>query len=435
MTQPTSLRVTLSPSAAPAAAVAVRMARSLVIGRLEGIEVGELTVVDEWGTRVFGRPNTGPSATVHIRDPAAWTAIALGGSLGAGESYMDGLWQADDLVATVRMMLRASTRLSSVDGAGFGLVRGTLDSLYHRFRRNTKAGSRRNVAQHYDLGNEFYRLWLDPSMMYSAAIWEHDEMTLEEAQQARLERIGRKLQLSPNDHLLEIGTGWGAMALHAASRFGCRVTTTTISEQQHELAQERVREAGLTDRITVLLEDYRDLKGTYDKLVSIEMIEAVGAEYLETFFTKVGSLLGSEGLGVIQAITIPDDRFAESVGRVDFIKRHIFPGGQLASLDAMSTAWRKQTDLRLLHFEDFGEHYARTLNEWRCRFHAQLPEVEALGYPERFQRMWDFYLASCEGAFLERHCGVAQLLLARPDARRAPIVASLSGPRGMLANS
>jgi cyclopropane-fatty-acyl-phospholipid synthase len=410
------------------------MARNLVIGRLEGIEVGELTVVDEWGTRVFGRPNTGPSATVHIRDPAAWTAIALGGSLGAGESYMDGLWQADDLVATVRMMLRASTRLSSVDGAGLGLVRGTLDSLYHRFRRNTKTGSRRNVAQHYDLGNEFYRLWLDPSMMYSAAIWERDEMTLEEAQQARLDRIGRKLQLSPNDHLLEIGTGWGAMALHAASRFGCRVTTTTISEQQHELAQERVREAGLSDRITVLLEDYRDLKGTYDKLVSIEMIEAVGAEYLETFFTKVGSLLGSEGLGVIQAITIPDDRFAESVGRVDFIKRHIFPGGQLPSLDAMSSAWRKQTDLRLLHFEDFGEHYARTLNEWRCRFHAQLPEVEALGYPERFQRMWDFYLASCEGAFLERHCGVAQLLLARPDARRAPIVASLSGPTDMLAN-
>jgi cyclopropane-fatty-acyl-phospholipid synthase len=187
-----------------------------------------------------------------------------------------------------------------------------------------------------------------------------------------------------------------------------------------------VREAGLSDRITVLLEDYRDLKGTYDKLVSIEMIEAVGAEYLETFFTKVGSLLDSDGLGVIiQAITIPDDRFAESIGRVDFIKRHIFPGGQLPSLDAMSTAWRKQTDLRLLHFEDFGDHYARTLNEWRRRFHAHIPDVETLGYPERFQRMWDFYLASCEGAFLERHCGVAQLLLARPDARRAPLVPSL----------
>jgi len=425
MTQPTSLRVTLPPRTAPAAAVAARMARSVVIGRLEGIEVGDLTVVDECGTRRFGRPNTGPSARVNIRDPAVWTAIALGGSLGAGESYMDGLWSTDDLVATVRVMLRASSRLSSVDGAGLGLVRGTLDSLYHRFRRNTKTGSRRNIAEHYDLGNEFYRLWLDPSMMYSAAIWEQDKMSLEEAQRARLERIGRKLQLSPNDHLLEIGTGWGAMALHAASRFGCRVTTTTISREQYELARERVREAGLTDRITVLLEDYRDLNGTYDKLVSIEMIEAVGAEYLETFFTKVGSLLDSDGLAVIQAITIPDDRFAESIGRVDFIKRHIFPGGQLPSLDAMSTAWRKQTDLRLLHFEDFGDHYARTLNEWRRRFHAHIPDVETLGYPERFQRMWDFYLASCEGAFLERHCGVAQLLLARPDARRAPLVPSL----------
>ena len=426
MSQPTSLRVTLSPRTAPTVAMLpVRLARSLVMRRLEGIEVGDLTVVDEWGTRAFGRPNTGPSATVHIRDPAAWTAIALGGSLGAGESYMDGLWSADELVATVRVMLRASSRLSRVDGSGLGLVRGTLDSLYHRFRRNTKTGSRRNIAEHYDLGNEFYRLWLDPSMMYSAAIWEDDEMTLEEAQRARLERIGRKLQLSPNDHLLEIGTGWGEMALHAASRFGCRVTTTTISQQQYELASERVREAGLTDRITVLLEDYRDLNGTYDKLVSIEMIEAVGAEYLEAFFTKVGSLLESDGLGVIQAITIPDDRFAESIGRVDFIKRHIFPGGQLPSLDAMSTAWRKQSDLRLLHFEDFGEHYARTLSEWRLRFHAHFPEVEALGYPERFQRMWDFYLASCEGAFLERHCGVAQLLLARPDARRAALVPSL----------
>jgi cyclopropane-fatty-acyl-phospholipid synthase len=425
MTPSTSLRVNSSHHTAPVATLPTLLARSLVMGRLERISVGELTVVDKWGTRVFGRPNTGPRGAVHVHDAAAWMSIALGGSLGAGEAYMDGLWTADDLVATVRVLLRSSSRLSSVDGGGLGLVRGTLDSLYHRFRRNTKTGSRRNVAEHYDLGNDFYRLWLDPSMMYSAAIWERDEMTLEEAQHARLERIGRKLELSPNDHLLEIGTGWGAMALHAASNFGCRVTTTTISEQQYELASERVRAAGLSDRITVLLEDYRELTGTYDKLVSIEMIEAVGAEYLETFFANVGRRLTLEGLGVIQAITIPDDRFTKSVGRVDFIKRHIFPGGQLPSLDAMSTEWRRKTDLRLLHFEDFGEHYARTLNEWRRRFHAHLPEVAELGYSDRFQRMWDFYLASCEAAFLERHCGVAQLLLARPDCRRAPLVPSL----------
>jgi len=407
-----------------------RFARNLIIGRLQTIGFGELTVVDDRGVRVFGRAGSGPRATVHIHDPSAWTAIALGGSLGAGESFMDGLWSTDDLVATVRILLGASTRLSSLDGSGLGVVRSTLDGLYHRFRRNTRVGSRRNISDHYDLGNDFYRLWLDESMMYSSAIWERDDMTLEQAQYARLCRIAEKLRLCADDHLVEIGTGWGAMAIHAASQHGCRVTTTTISREQYELARERVKRAGVEDRVTVLLEDYRDLGGRYDKLVSIEMIEAVGAEYLDSYFTKVGKLLAPDGLALIQAITIPDDRYGESVGRVDFIKRHIFPGGQLPSLHAMSDAWRKHTDLRLLHFEDFGDHYARTLHEWRRRFFDRLEEVEALGYPKRFQRMWDFYLASCEGAFLERHCGVAQLLLARPEARRPALVPALGGGNG-----
>lgn len=424
MTDPTFLPVPLRPGVG-AAELPARIARALVIARLQTISFGELTVIDEEGTHLFGCPDSGPRATVHIRHPSAWTIIALGGSLGAGESYMEGLWDVDDLVATVRMLLRTSGRLSNLDGSGLGLVRSTLENLYHHFRRNTRSGSRRNIAEHYDVGNDFYRLWLDESMMYSSAIWEREDMTLEQAQQARLERVCRKLELSPDDHLLEIGTGWGAMAIYAASRFGCRVTTTTISREQYQLARERVRCAGLTDRVAVLLEDYRDLAGAYDKLVSIEMIEAVGAEYLETYFERIGELLTPNGLGLLQAITTPDDRFAESVGRVDFIKRHIFPGGQLPSLHAMTTAWR-HTDLRLLHFEDFGEHYARTLREWRRRFHERLADVEALGYPQRFQRMWDFYLASCEGAFLERHCGVGQLLLARPDARRRPIVNPLS---------
>ena len=220
--------------------------------------------------------------------------------------------------------------------------------------------------------------------------------------------------------------GWGAMAMHAASRYGCRVTTTTISREQRDLAVERVRDAGLTDRVTVLLEDYRELRGSYDKLVSIEMIEAAGAEYFETYFAQIGRLLAPHGLALIQAITSPDDRFLDSVGRVDFIKRHIFPGGQLPSLDAMSTAWRKQSDLRLLHFEDFGDDYARTLREWRRRFREKIRAIEALGYGPRFQRMWDFSLASCEDAFLERHRGVAQLLLARPEARRAPMRSPLT---------
>jgi cyclopropane-fatty-acyl-phospholipid synthase len=425
MTEPVSLSAPFA-WADLASGVSARIARSLVISRLEELQFGELSLVDEHGTHVFGGRLCGPKARVHVKHPAAWTAIALGGSLGAGESYMDGLWSADDLVATVQIMIGASTRLSDLDGSGLGVIRSTLDGLYHRFRRNSKAGSRRNIAEHYDLGNDFYRLWLDESMMYSSAVWENEQMTLEEAQQARLERVCKKLALRPTDHLLEIGTGWGAMAIYAASRFGCRVTTTTISEEQYACAQSRVHEAGLDDRVTVLLEDYRDLRGSYDKVVSIEMIEAVGAEYLEAYFAQIGRVLVPEGLALIQAITIPDDRFDESVGRMDFIKRHIFPGGQLPSVHAMSSAWRRQTQLRLLHLEDFGEHYARTLHEWRERFHARSGEVETLGYSPRFVRMWDFYLASCEGAFLERHCGVAQLLLAGPKARRAPVLGRIS---------
>ncbi|MGB5684021.1 MAG: cyclopropane-fatty-acyl-phospholipid synthase family protein [Polyangiales bacterium] len=426
MNEPSSLSVPLSPWAELASELPSRIARSLVMSRLEEISFGKLTLIEDGVSHVFGPGGAGPHATVQMHHPDAWTAIALGGSLGAGETYMDGLWSTDDLVATVRILLRTSTRLSNLDGSGLGLVRSTLEGMYHRIRRNTKDGSRRNIADHYDLGNDFYQLWLDPSMMYSSAMWERDDMTLEEAQQTRLDRICRKLELTRDDHLLEIGTGWGGMAIHAASRTGCRVTTTTISRRQYDLAVERVREAGLDDRVSVLLEDYRDLRGSYDKLVSIEMIEAVGAGYFETYFAQVGGLLSPDGLALIQAITTPDDRFAESVGRMDFIKRYIFPGGQLPSVDAMSTAWRKQTDLRLLHFEDFGDDYGRTLHEWRRRFHARLPEIEALGYPPRFRRMWDFYLASCEGAFLERHCGVAQLLLARPDARRSPLRTPLS---------
>lgn len=424
MTDPQWLPVPLPHTVEFPLDVASRIARAAVMTRLETVDFGELTVVDERGTRTFGGAGAGPRATVHIHDQAAWTAIALGGSLGAGESYMDGLWSADDLVATVRILLRTSTRLSNLDGSSLGRVRGTIDGFYHRFRRNTRLGSRRNIAEHYDLGNAFYRLWLDDSMMYSSAIWEREDQSLEEAQEARLRRIGSKLELCETDHLLEIGTGWGSMAIYAASELGCRVTTTTISQEQYELARERVFDAGLEGRVTVLQSDYRDLRGKYDKLVSVEMIEAVGAEYLETYFRKIASLLKGNGMALVQAITIPDDRYAQSVGRIDFIKRHIFPGGQLPSLHAMTDAWRR-TDLRLVHMVDFAEHYARTLHEWRARFLARTPEIEALGYSPRFRRMWDFYLASCEGAFSERHCGVAQLLLARPDSRRPALVGPL----------
>ena len=426
MTRPSSLPAALLPYAELAAAFPSQIARELVGDRLAQISFGQITIVENGVSRTFGRRADGLRATIRVHDPRAWMAVALGGSLGAGESYMEGQWSADDLVTAVRILLRASTHISDLDGRGLPALRTAAEAMYRRMRRNTKGGSRRNIAEHYDLGNDFYRLWLDRQMMYSSAVWERDEMTLDEAQEARLDRICVKLALGPGDHLVEIGTGWGAMAIHAASNYGCRVTTTTISPAQHQLAVERVRDAGLTDRVSVLLKDYRDLTGKFDKLVSLEMIEAVGAEYFETYFKKVCRLLAPHGLALIQAITIPDDRFAESLKRVGFIKRHIFPGGQLPSLGAMSAAWGKRTDLRLLHYEDFGTHYARTLHEWRRRFHARLPEIEALGYPPRFQRMWDFYLGACEGSLLERQCGVAQLLLARPGARRAPLVTPLT---------
>jgi cyclopropane-fatty-acyl-phospholipid synthase len=284
-------------------------------------------------------------------------------------------------------------------------------------RRNTRAGSRRNIAAHYDLGNDFFRLFLSEDLMYSSAMWAGEDDTLEAASTRKLDAICRKLALAPDDRVVEIGTGWGGFAVHAAKHYGCHVTTTTISREQHALASRRVAEAGLQDRVTLLLEDYRDLRGTYDKLVSIEMIEAIGAPYLDTYFAKLGALLKPEGVGLVQAITIEDHRYAQALRSVDFIKRHVFPGSFIPSVSAMLESKSRASDLALIDLEDFGLSYARTLEAWRQRFMARLPEVRAQGFDERFIRMWEFYLAYCEGGFRERTIGVAHLLLARPRHR------------------
>jgi cyclopropane-fatty-acyl-phospholipid synthase len=291
-----------------------------------------------------------------------------------------------------------------LDGMERGLARLTVpvQKGLHWLNRNTRGGSRRNISAHYDLGNDFFRLFLDPTMMYSSAIFEPATLSLEQAQCVRLERICRRLDLGPGDHLLEIGTGWGGMAIHAARQYGCRVTTTTISRQQHELARERIAEAGLEDRITLLLEDYRDLKGEYDKLVSIEMIEAVGHEYYETYFGQCGRLLKDAGLMLLQAITITDQRYDAARRSVDFIQRHIFPGSTIPSVTAMLSACTRSSDLRLVHLEDIGPHYATTLRIWRENFQRNLDGVRALGYPEEFIRMWEFYFGYCEGGFAGR---------------------------------
>jgi len=348
---------------------------------------------------------------------------AFGGSIGAGEAYMQGYWTTNDLTDLVRLLV---LNREVLDGMETGLARLTVPAqkVLHWLNRNTQEGSRRNIAAHYDLGNDFFKLFLDETMMYSSAIFERPNMSLHEAQVARLAHICRKLDLKPTDHLLEIGTGWGGLALHAAKHFGCRITTTTISREQHALAVERIQATGLSDRITVLLSDYRDLTGQYDKLVSIEMIEAVGHQFFDTYFSKCGALLKPDGMMLLQAITIADQRYEQAKRSVDFIQRYIFPGSCIPSVAAMTDSIARASDLRLFHLEDIGPHYATTLRKWRENFFANIAAVRALGYPESFIRMWEFYLCYCEGGFTERVIGDVHMLLVKPENRRAPIAAS-----------
>ena len=390
------------------------LAQRLVRRQLSRLEHGELTVAGE----TYGRGG-GLEATVHVHDPRFYAEVAYGGSVGAGEAYMLGYWDADDLTAVLRILAANRGAMEGLEG-GLARLSAPLRKLLHWRARNTRGGSRRNIAAHYDLGNDFFALILDPTMMYSSAVFEHPAMTLEQASVAKLERICRRLELAPGERVLEIGTGWGGFALHAASRYGVHVTTTTISEEQHALAAERVRAAGLGERVTLLRRDYRDLEGRYDKLVSIEMIEAVGHEYFETFFAKCASLLAERGAMLLQAITIADRRYDAARRSVDFIKRHIFPGCCIPSVTRLVSAATRASDLRLVHLDDIGPHYATTLRRWRENLLREAARVRALGYPARFIRMWDFYLSYCEAGFAERALGDVQALFARPNSGTQP---------------
>ena len=395
-----------------------RWLRRRVLDKLKGLRGGQLRLLDAEGVVLLGRADgTDPIlATLTVRDADFYRQVALNGSVGAGESYMDGHWHSDDLVALVQLLVRNRDLLDGMEG-GLARLGGVALKAWHGLRRNTRAGSRRNIAAHYDLGNALFRIFLDENLMYSSAMFAPGD-TLEQASRRKLDRICRKLQLGPGDHLLEIGTGWGGMALHAAGHYGCRVTTTTISKEQHALARERVAAAGLADRVTVLREDYRDLRGKYDKLVSIEMIEAIGHQYLDTYFQACAARLAPNGLALVQAITIEDDRYEQALRSVDFIKRHVFPGSFIPCVSAMVGSAARAGSLRLLNLEDFGDSYAVTLRHWRQRFFDRLDEVRALGYDERFVRLWDFYLCYCEGGFIERSISDVQLLFARAGARR-----------------
>jgi cyclopropane-fatty-acyl-phospholipid synthase len=360
---------------------------------------------------VFGNGD-GIEAAITVHDPAFYSDIAFGGSVGAGESFMLGHWRTDELTAVMRLMLRNQTAL---DGLEQGLARAAapLRRFAHWLHRNTRTGSRRNISAHYDLGNDFFRLMLDETMMYSCALFERPDMTLVEASTAKLDRICKALGLAAGDHVLEIGTGWGGFAIHAAGRYGCRVTTTTISPSQFKLAKERVRAAGFEDRVTVLHEDYRDLEGTYNKVVSIEMIEAIGHLQYEEFFRKSAALLAPSGRMLLQTITIADRHYARTRDDVDFIKRYIFPGACIPAISALASAMANSSDLRIVALEDIGRHYATTLARWRANFLANLDHVRAQGYPESFIRMWEFYLCYCEAGFTERQLGDVQMLLTR----------------------
>jgi cyclopropane-fatty-acyl-phospholipid synthase len=406
-----------------------RVLRERVLDLLRGLqdcallvrEGGESIAVAACAAGSAPRASETLRACVRVHDPALYRRIALNGSVGAAEGYMDGQWDCDELVALVRILVRNRDRLDAME-RGPARVGGAVMRAWAALRRNTRAGSRRNIAAHYDLGNEFFRLFLDDNLMYSSALFASGQESLEVAQTRKLERICEKLQLSAHTRVIEIGSGWGGFALHAAREHGCHVTTTTISHEQYQLARSRVAAAGLSDRIEVLLADYRTLSGRYDRLVSIEMIEAIGHQYLDTYFRKVGELLEDDGMALIQAITIEDYRYAQALSSVDFIKRHVFPGSFIPSISAMLEAIGRVSDLKLFNLEDIGPSYALTLRAWRERFLRRRDQVRSLGYPERFVRMWDFYLAYCEGGFIERATGDVQMLLSKPGARRLQFV-------------
>jgi cyclopropane-fatty-acyl-phospholipid synthase len=394
-----------------------RAARAIVLGLLRRLRGGELLLVEGASKSRFGAPaGARPLQTVlRVRSPAFYVQL-LRGSVGLGESYARGMWDSDDLVALTRI---AARNMGPFDRARRLLAPalGPLQGSARWLARNTRARSRRQIAAHYDLGNELFALFLDPTMMYSCAVFEPAACTLEQASLAKLERVCSKLALDPADHVLEIGTGWGGFAVHAASLYGCRVTTTTISAEQHAYALRRVREAGLSDRVTVLLEDYRDLRGTYDKLVSIEMIEAIGWQYFGTFFRRCSRLLAGDGAMLLQAIVIDDRAYEIEKARRSFINTCIFPGGCLPSLEVIGDWVARATDLRAVHVEDITAHYAITLERWRERFSSAGERLAELGYDERFRRLWELYLSYCEGGFRERRIRDVQLLLAKPRNR------------------
>jgi len=388
---------------------------SLLFNMLDKLAHGQLIIQEGNKTRTFGNDSS-LQAHITINDSRAYRKILFGGSIGAGEAYIDKLWDVDNLTALVRIMVLNMSLLDRME-RGLAWLTRPVDLIKHLLNSNNTKGSRRNILAHYDLGNDMYSSFLDPTMMYSSALYPSKESNLVDAQRHKLDVICKKIGLKPTDTVVEIGSGWGGFAIHAAQNYGCHVTTTTISDAQYAEATKRITALGLTNKITIMQKDYRELTGKFDKLVSIEMIEAVGHKYLPEFFKQCEHLLKPDGKMLIQAITIADQKYAQYTRSVDFIQRYIFPGGCLPSNARMLQVISEKTDMVVRQIDDFGFDYARTIQDWRDRFNSSYDYLLKKGYDETFKRLWEFYLCYCEGGFLERSISVVHLVATRPGNR------------------
>lgn len=427
----------LKPMLKPVSLSVNYLARKAIFQALKHLQFGSLTLIEDFEQGVPSNQNFGSAeaqavtdtvatlnsstvgrhplqVTLTIHDSSVYRQLLFGGSIALADSYINGEWDTEDLTGLIRLAARNLAVLNKLESRFAGVSR-TFERAKHQLRNNDELGSKSNILAHYDLGNAMYERFLDSTMMYSSAVYPTPETSLAQAQQHKLALICQRLQLSADDHVIEIGTGWGGFAIYAAQHYGCKVTTTTISDAQYQEAQRRVQLAGLEDKVTLLKQDYRELTGHYDKLVSIEMIEAVGHEYLPTFFAKCNELLKPTGLMVLQAITFNDQNYQEYLGSVDFIQTHIFPGGCLLSNQELNTQFTEQTDMVIKQLHDYGFDYAYTLRDWRAAFMDQRQEIKALGYDEAFIRLWEFYFCYCEGGFLERTIGVVQVTAVKPD--------------------
>ena len=396
--------------------------KSILLKKLNGIRFGRLTIVDGPSTFIYGDKGSEFQATVTVTSQEFYVFLGSGGTLGAAEAYTAGYWCADNLVSLVQIIIKNKKIMQNLE-SGFARLVNPFNKIIHKRRQNSIEGSKKNILAHYDLSNEFYQLWLDSTMTYSCGVFLNDDSSMKEASIEKLDRFCRKLKLTKDDKVLEIGTGWGSFALHAAKNYGCHVTTTTISDNQFGYVSDLINKEGLSSQIALLNSDYRELEGSFDKIISIEMIEAVGPQHIPGFFDKVSTLLRPGGLMALQGITYNDPDFEAYKNSVDFIRKYIFPGGCLVSVSQIKESIKAKTDLTLVDLEDITQHYARTIKHWRQDFLKSLPEIRSLGFSESFIRIWEFYLVYCEAGFLENLIGDFQFVFAKSDSKDIQITA------------